>query len=143
MNYEEATEFIRHGNIGRENADKILLLLSDDKTLEGLELIKKIANCDDATAKLVWVDLKCEYGSEDTNPFIKAEKIGEENRKAEEIRKAREEVKYYVNAECPYCHSKNTKKISGVSRVASVGFFGFASKKIGKQWHCNKCGSNF
>lgn len=47
------------------------------------------------------------------------------------------------NAECPYCHSKNTKKISGVSRVASVGFFGFASKKIGKQWHCNKCGSDF
>lgn len=45
--------------------------------------------------------------------------------------------------ECPYCHSTNTKKISGSSRVASFLTFGLASKKVGKQWHCNKCGSDF
>lgn len=44
---------------------------------------------------------------------------------------------------CPYCHSTNTKKISGSSRVASFLTFGLASKKVGKQWHCNKCGSDF
>lgn len=45
--------------------------------------------------------------------------------------------------ECPYCKSTDTKKISGVSHMASVGFFGVSSKKIGKQWHCNKCNSDF
>lgn len=45
--------------------------------------------------------------------------------------------------ECPYCQSSNTKKISSASRAASLLTFGFASKKVGKQWHCNKCGSDF
>lgn len=44
---------------------------------------------------------------------------------------------------CPYCQSTDTKKISGASRWLSVGMFGMGSKKIGKQWHCNKCGSDF
>ena len=45
--------------------------------------------------------------------------------------------------ECPYCHSTNVSKISTLGRAASVGIFGLASKKIGKQWHCNHCKSNF
>lgn len=44
---------------------------------------------------------------------------------------------------CPYCKSPNVSKISTVGRAASVGIFGLASKKIGKQWHCKKCGSDF
>ena len=45
--------------------------------------------------------------------------------------------------ECPYCHSTDTSKISTMSRTFSVGLFGLSSKKIGKQWHCNKCKSDF
>lgn len=45
--------------------------------------------------------------------------------------------------ECPYCHSNDTKKISGSSRILSGGIFGFGSSKIGKQWHCNTCKSDF
>ncbi len=46
--------------------------------------------------------------------------------------------------ECPYCHSTNTKKISGVSKAGSVALFGiFAAGKVSKQWHCNSCGSDF
>lgn len=45
--------------------------------------------------------------------------------------------------ECPYCHSKDTKKISTTSRVISTSLFGLGSKKIGKQYHCNKCNSDF
>ena len=45
--------------------------------------------------------------------------------------------------ECPYCHSTNTHKLSTISRGTSTLMFGLASGKIGKQWHCNKCGSNF
>lgn len=46
--------------------------------------------------------------------------------------------------ECPYCHSTNTKKISDVSKAGNVVLFGiFAAGKVSKQWHCNKCGSDF
>lgn len=44
---------------------------------------------------------------------------------------------------CPYCHSANTEKISTMSRAVSVSLVGAASGKIGKQWHCKQCGSNF
>lgn len=44
---------------------------------------------------------------------------------------------------CPYCKSANTEKISTVSRAVSVSLVGAASGKIGKQWHCKQCGSNF
>lgn len=44
---------------------------------------------------------------------------------------------------CPYCQSTNTKKIGIVSRSVSAGLFGLGSKKIGKQWHCNNCNSDF
>ena len=45
--------------------------------------------------------------------------------------------------ECPYCKSDNTKKISTTSRVISTSLFGLGSKKIGKQYHCNSCNSDF
>ena len=44
---------------------------------------------------------------------------------------------------CPYCGSTNTKKISTLSRMGSFATLGFAGKKIGKQWHCNNCKSDF
>lgn len=46
--------------------------------------------------------------------------------------------------ECPYCHSKDTKKISNLSKAGSVALFGvFALGKTSKQWHCNNCGADF
>lgn len=46
--------------------------------------------------------------------------------------------------ECPYCHSMDTKKISGVSKAAHTAMFGILSvSRNNKQWHCNKCGSDF
>lgn len=45
--------------------------------------------------------------------------------------------------ECPYCHSTDTKKISGTSKVVSTAIWGFFSTKRFKEWHCNKCGSDF
>ena len=44
---------------------------------------------------------------------------------------------------CPYCQSTNVKKISSLKRSASFSFLGFASSKVGKQWHCNSCNSDF
>ncbi len=45
---------------------------------------------------------------------------------------------------CPYCHSTNVKKISGLSKAGSVALWGvLAAGKVSKQWHCNSCGSDF
>lgn len=44
---------------------------------------------------------------------------------------------------CPYCSSTSVTKISTANRVVSTGLFGLGSKKIGKQWHCNQCKSDF
>lgn len=44
---------------------------------------------------------------------------------------------------CPYCKSTNVSKISTLGRSISVGLFGLASGKVGKQWHCNGCKSDF
>lgn len=44
---------------------------------------------------------------------------------------------------CPYCKSTNTEKISTVSRAVSVSLVGAAGGKLGKQWRCKNCSSNF
>lgn len=44
---------------------------------------------------------------------------------------------------CPYCKATNVRKIGIVSRSISASIFGLGSKKIGKQWHCDHCGSDF
>ena len=44
---------------------------------------------------------------------------------------------------CPYCKSNKCSRISILGRVVSVEFWGLASNKLGKQWHCEDCGSNF
>lgn len=44
---------------------------------------------------------------------------------------------------CPYCSSTNTKKIGVGGRLLSTLTFGIASGKMGKQWHCRNCGSDF
>lgn len=46
--------------------------------------------------------------------------------------------------ECPYCHSKDTKKISEMSKIGNAILFGiFSLNKVTKQWHCNNCKSDF
>ena len=46
--------------------------------------------------------------------------------------------------ECPYCHATNVKKITITSKAAHTALFGiFSVGRNSKQWHCNKCGSDF
>ena len=64
-------------------------------------------------------------------------------------RKVLNEAKLYEpfqqtpTVKCPYCNSTNTKKISTLSRMGSFATLGFAGKKVGKQWQCNNCKSDF
>ena len=48
-----------------------------------------------------------------------------------------------TQVKCPYCNSLNVKKIKTLNRMMSTGLFGLGSSKIGKQWHCNDCESDF
>ena len=68
---------------------------------------------------------------------------GERRRLEEQKEKEAEELAKAQGPECPYCHSHNLQRITTTSRVVSVGVAGLASKKIGKQWHCNNCNSDF
>lgn len=70
------------------------------------------------------------------------ESLKEADRRIEEARKYMKSSSSF-SATCPYCKSSDTKKISAAGRMFSAGLFGFGSKKIGKQWHCNGCGSDF
>lgn len=141
MNYEEAKRYLYNNDINVKIPEKPLrelyMAITDDKTQEGLQLIKELTKCDDNTAKLLWVDLKCDFGTKENNAILQA-------REDYEREKRIQESQYRNNAECPYCHSKNTKKISGLSKAGNVALFGvFAVGKVSKQWHCNNCKSDF
>lgn len=44
---------------------------------------------------------------------------------------------------CSYCGSSNIRRIGLLNRAVSAELWGLGSKKIGKQFHCNKCGADF
>ena len=45
---------------------------------------------------------------------------------------------------CPYCNSTDTKKISTSTKIANTAVFGiFSMSRNSKNYHCNRCGSDF
>lgn len=48
-----------------------------------------------------------------------------------------------AKAECPYCHSTNTVKITTTAKVVNTALFGLLGNKRKHQWHCNNCKSDF
>ncbi len=46
--------------------------------------------------------------------------------------------------ECPYCHSKDTKRITTTSKAVHIALFGiFSIGRNSKNFHCNHCGADF
>lgn len=85
-----------------------------------------------------------DYIKEQNNPgILKREQEQEEKERAVARALSAEYEAKHPHSTCPYCKSTNTEKISTVSRAVSVSLVGAASGKIGKQWHCKNCGSNF
>lgn len=76
-------------------------------------------------------------------------KLSTENKKIDrQINAIREQTQEFYEKQdnlpkCPTCGSTNLNKIGTLRRTVSVGLFGLASGKIGKQWHCNQCKSDF
>lgn len=45
---------------------------------------------------------------------------------------------------CPYCGSLDTKKITKASKIGNFALWGvLAIGKSTKEWHCNRCDSDF
>lgn len=76
------------------------------------------------------------------DPWTQKEKDRQENY-AREAREEYQTKNTKPTITCPYCQSTNVSKIGTLGRMVSVGFWGLASGKVGKQWHCKKCGSDF
>lgn len=55
----------------------------------------------------------------------------------------KKDIKVQSQVRCPFCNSVNVNKISGTKKAMSIIGFGILSNKIGKQWHCNNCKSDF
>lgn len=100
--------------------------------LKCIELLMKHYNCGFDEAREV-MDFILD-GKPLPNPDLTPQQIAQANAQAQD---------WLNKVKCPYCNSTNVTKISTVDRVVSTGLFGLASKKIGKQWHCNECKSNF
>ena len=86
---------------------------------------------------------KIDYLGHDFEPELKQKRIEFDIRRSQILRERSAKIEINPKITCPYCQSTDTKKISGTSRFMSTGIFGLASGKIGKQWHCNKCKSDF
>lgn len=135
MDYQQAHDYI-FNEIGEEGIN-LLILVADDKTTEGINLIKQLTSCSDNDAKLLWVDLKCKYGTSENNSIIEAK----ENLSQQEISYNNQVAKEWKNKpKCPTCSSNNVKRISETSKAISVAMFGLLSQKVKKRFHCNNCG---
>ena len=55
----------------------------------------------------------------------------------------KKDIKIQSQIHCPYCNSTNVNKLSSTKKALSIIGFGILSNKIGKQWHCNNCKSDF
>ena len=84
MDYDEAKKYLYNNDmnikIPQHELRSLYMAITDDNTIEGLKLIKVLTACDDDTAKLLWVDLKCDFGTKENNPILEArEKCEQQN----------------------------------------------------------------
>lgn len=96
---------------------------------------------------------RCEYDTDLTHKQIQelgysviCKNCGAEVRvlsSADEARLAWQRENEAKAVECPYCHCKNTSKISTTAKAVNVALFGLLGNKRKHQWHCNSCKSDF
>ncbi|MBD5463230.1 MAG: hypothetical protein HDR24_09280 [Lachnospiraceae bacterium] len=132
MNYDEAKKYLYNNDINVKIPEKPLrdlyMAITDDNTIEGLKLIKEITSCDDNTAKLLWVDLKCDFGTKENNAILQAR---EDYEKEEAVQK------YNSTPRCPKCGCTN---IQLVNRKWSL-LMGFMTNKVDRV--CANCKHKF
>lgn len=71
MNYEEAKYYFEN-TIDGIKSTILFGVIADDNIQNGISYIKELTSCDDQTAKLIWCDLKMDYGTKANNPILLA-----------------------------------------------------------------------
>ena len=132
MNAEELYQYLTSPKM----IDQTQKLIARNSYTELSNYIKKYAKVDFDTQYDIIDKLRENYSALETNPYIG--KIA-----PKEYKPYQEPTPTKPVVKCPYCGSTDVKKISTTSRMVSVGVFGLASKKVGKQFHCNKCRADF
>lgn len=81
------------------------------------------------------------------NPVVSCNKCGFSYQSIDDAEKLEKRFQNESNniciPKCPTCGSTNIEKISFAKKAISIGGLGILSNKIGKQWHCNNCKSDF
>lgn len=144
-----------------EDECKIVLINAGDNIIQTIKLIRAITKVDLKTANeaiksvpiiiveninkqeadaikkefsIIGADTKIYIGS--NNNFTSINQIAKETQTKKQTQR--------INLpHCPYCNSTNIKKIGIGGRALSAWTLGLAGSKIGKQWHCNNCKSDF
>ena len=85
-----------------------------------------------------------------TNPKRNISEIDKEHLKKIQLKATEFDAQYRVELEekehpkytprCPTCGSPDLEKIGTASKVLDVAFWGFASGKVKKTFHCKNCG---
>lgn len=77
--------------------------------------------------------------------IAKTEKVPEEynDNYTMDIYEQEKQITQASKPKCPICSSTNVNRISSTKKAMSIIGFGILSNKIGKQWHCNNCKSDF
>lgn len=115
-------------------------LIITDISYEDYKIMPKTKRCKQCKRKYPKIFIKCpkcnkqliKLSTEDKNSNQQIQAIIENTQTAQQN-----------ICKCPICNSTDVVKISTLSRATSVGLLGIASSKIGKQWHCNNCKSDF
>lgn len=101
----------------------------------------------DDNEEIVWETLQLEKiksGEAYSKAVKKQRKKWQKEMHDKGVREAKEAMKgLNTSVTCPYCHSTNVKKVGTSGRALSILTLGLASGKVGKQWHCKNCGSDF
>lgn len=118
-------------------------LIDTEISFEEYKNLSKAKRCPKCKRKYPKIFVKCSKCNTQLMKLSTENK--QRNKQMNEIIKQTQEFQgQQINTiKCPYCQSTNVTKISTAGRVVSVGLFGLGSSKIGKQWHCKKCGSDF
>ena len=85
-----------------------------------------------------------------TNPKRNISEIDKEHLKKIQLKATEFDTQYRADLEekehpkyvpkCPTCGSPDLEKIGTASKVLDVAFWGFASGKVKKTFHCKNCG---
>lgn len=146
MEYQEAYNYIQE-KLSIKDSSILSNYIDHNEISKGILFITKVTNCDENTAKLIWVDL-CQYYENLEENFKKDhpedyEDIKEIGKQIGELSKLIQPTPSNLPT-CPICGSTNLTKLSNVGKAAKVGFFGiFGAGDLGKTWKCKNCGSKF